>query len=151
MSVKPSNSRNVGFTLVELMIVVSILGILAALVIPKFANASERAQVAATQDQLRSLRITLERYKMEHNDNYPDIGDLWGVVTGKTDKDGTLNALGDYGPYLKSAPINPFTSSSTVVAFGAGAVTDGWEYDVTENPQIVAVGFNETTAAYTAP
>jgi len=146
-----SNHRHVGFTLVELIIVVSVLGILAALVVPKFTDASVRAQTAATQDQLRSVRTVLERYKLDHNDTYPDIGDLWGVMTAKTDVDGTLDATGNFGPYLKSSPKNPFTKSATVVAFGAGAATDGWEYDVTETPVLTAVGFNETTATYTAP
>lgn len=145
------NNRRDGFTLVELIIVVAVLGILAALVVPKFTDASVRAQTAATQDQLRALRTALERYKLDHADNYPDIDDMWGVVTARTDVDGTLDASGDVGPYLTSAPENPFTSSSTVVGFGDGAATDGWEYDVTEIPVINAVGFDEAAEAYTAP
>ena len=140
-----------GFTLVELMIVVSVLGILAALVIPKYTDASTAAQSAATKDTLRGVRMALERYKLDHDDTYPDVGDLWSALTAKTDKDGTLNAAGDYGPYIKNAPVNPYTNSSTVAAFGAGAATDGWEYDTTEQPPINAVGFNETTGTYTAP
>ncbi len=140
-----------GFTLVELMIVVSILGILAALVIPKFTDASVLAQSAATLDTLRGTRVALERYKMDHGDTYPDIGDMWSALTGKTDLDGTINAAGNYGPYLLSTPQNPYTNSSTVVAFGAGAATDGWEYDTTEQPPLIAVGFDETTKVYTAP
>jgi general secretion pathway protein G len=146
-----SDRRRVGFTLVELIIIVSILAILASLVIPKFTDASVVAQVAATKDQLRIVRTVLERYKVDHDDRYPDIDDLWGAVTGKTDKDGTINASGDFGPYMKSAPENPFTESITVAAFGAGSANDGWEYDVTETPPIVAVGFNEVTGAYTSP
>ena len=151
MSIRLSESRRAGFTLIELIIVISILGILAALVIPKFTDASVLAQVSATQDQLRSTRTALLRYQVDHNDTYPDIADMWGALTGKSDLDGTLNAAGDYGPYLMSAPENPFTLSSSVVAFGAGTSSDGWEYDVTQQPPFVAVGFNETTKAYTAP
>ncbi len=151
MGKKLTKICNAGFTLVELIIVVSILGILAALVIPKFTNASVLAKVASTQDQLRSTRTALLRYQVDHNDTYPDITDMWGALTGKSDVDGTLNAAGDYGPYLLSAPENPFTVSAAVVAFGAGTVSDGWEYDVTGQPPIVAVGFDETTETYTAP
>ncbi len=140
-----------GFTLVELMIVVSILAILAALVIPKFTNASMLAQSAATLDTLRGTRVALERYKMDHGDTYPDIDDLWSALTGKTDLDGTINAAGDYGPYIINSPENPYTNSSTVVAFGDGAATDGWEYDITEQPVLIAVGFDEKAGEYTAP
>ena len=140
-----------GFTLVELMIVVSVLAILAAMVIPKYTDASTTAKSAATKDQLRSARVALQRYKLDHNDIYPDIDDLWSALTGKTDQDGTLNAAGDYGPYIRDVPTNPYTNSSTVTAFGAGAATDGWEYDAAEQPPINAVGFDETTGTYTAP
>ncbi len=143
--------RHQGFTLVELVIVISVLGILAALVIPKFTDASTTAQTSSVQNTLRSARIALERYKLDHNDAYPAIGDMWTAMTGRTDQDGTINASGDFGPYIKSVPINPFTNSSTVVAFGAGAATDGFEYDVTEQIPLIAVGFNETTETYTAP
>jgi len=145
-----SNSLN-GFTLVELIIVVSIIGILAALVIPKFTNASEMARVSSTQDQLRSIRTSLDRYKVDHDGVYPAIGNVWTGLAGKTDRDGTVNASGDYGPYLIKPASNPFTNSATVVAVGAGTATDGWEYDSTTSSKITAVGFNETTAVFTSP
>jgi general secretion pathway protein G len=151
MNRTPRNISLNGFTLVELMIVVSILGILAALVIPKFTNASEMAQVSSTKDQLRLLRIALERYKLDHSDSYPAIGTIWDGLAGKTDLDGTSNATGDYGPYLKQPATNPFTDSSTVVAAGAGTATDGWEYDTTTSRNITAVGFNENTDIFTSP
>ncbi len=140
-----------GFSLVELIIVVSVLGILAAMVIPKFVNASDTARSSAMLDTLRGTRMALERYKFDHDDTYPDIDDLWGALISKSDRDGTLNAAGDYGPYLKMEPTNPFTNSSSVTTFGEGKATDGWEYDVTEQPVLIGVGFNETTGEYTAP
>ncbi len=139
------------FTLVELMIVVSVLAILAAMVIPKFTDASVAAQSSATLDTLRRVRVALERYKMDHDDQYPAIDDLWDALTEKTDRDGNIDPAGDFGPYLKAAPENPFTGSTTVADFGAGTANDGWEYDVTEQPPIVAVGFNETTGEFTSP
>lgn len=143
--------RQRAFTLVELMIVVSVLAILAALVIPKYTNASATARVSSMQDTLHTARAALERYKLDHGDAYPDLADMWDVMTNKTDADGTVDASGDYGPYLKTLPVNPFTSSSTIVASGAGTATDGFEYDATTNIPLTGVGFNETTETYTAP
>ena len=98
-----------------------------------------------------SIRTALERYKVDHDDTYPAIGDFWDGLAGKTDRDGTVNASGDYGPYLVKPASNPFTHSTTVVATGAGTATDGWEYDSTASLKITAVGFNESTEVFTSP
>lgn len=140
-----------GFSLVEVLIVVSILAILAAMIIPRFTNATVVTQAGATKETLRATRVALDRYKLDHNDSYPDITELWSVLTEKTDRDGTLNPAGHLGPYIKSVPLNPFTDSTTVVGFGAGTATDGWEYDPTEQPPLIAVGFDEDAGTYTAP
>jgi prepilin-type N-terminal cleavage/methylation domain-containing protein len=57
-----------GMTLVELMIVVSILGILAAIVIPKFSSASDEAEATHAAATLRLLRDAAQRYNAEHGD-----------------------------------------------------------------------------------
>lgn len=144
--------KNQGFTLVEILIVVVILGILAAIVIPQFTNASESAKASSLVSQMQTIRSQLELYQVQHNGNYPTLAQLqasWGVMTSKTDVDGTINASGAYGPYLQQAPKNPFTNSSTVVASG-GAATDGWVYTETTGA-ISAVGFDESTQTFTSP
>ncbi len=59
-----------GFTLVELMIVVAIIGILAAIAIPQFAKYRARAQNSAALSDLRNLRTDMEGYYAE-NQLYP--------------------------------------------------------------------------------
>jgi len=59
-----------GFTLVELMIVVAIIGILAAIAIPEFAKYRQRAFNSAALSDARNLRIDIEGYCMEWS-HYP--------------------------------------------------------------------------------
>jgi len=63
-----------GFTLIELMIVIAIIGILAAVAIPNFMNARDRAKIAAAASILGSLRTALEMY-MTDESRYPNTTD----------------------------------------------------------------------------
>jgi general secretion pathway protein G len=123
--------RATGFTLVEILIVVIILGILASIVLPQFAGASDSAKKANMRNQLQTVRSTVQLYRIEHRDEPPPLVTTgWDVFTGKTKTDGTLDPAGERGPYLPFAPVNPLTRSSTVVAVGASASgTNGWYYD----------------------
>lgn len=74
-----------GFTLVELMIVVVILGILAAIVVPVFFNATREARVKATLTELSKLRRHIEVYRIRHAGSPPAITDgdgTWGQIVG---------------------------------------------------------------------
>jgi len=60
-----------GFTLVEILIVVIILGILAAIVIPQFTEASSEARVSNLMTNLQTIRSQLLLYKTQHKEAYP--------------------------------------------------------------------------------
>src|SRR3982750_3933375 len=92
-----------GFTLVEILIVVIILGILAAIVIPQFTNASQDARKNSLTSQLQTIRSQVELYKLQHRDKLPDVTASWDKLTKKTDEDGSLTnadpTLLKFGPY----------------------------------------------------
>ena len=115
------NRKTSGFTLVEILIVVIILGILAAIVIPQFTNASQDARKNSLTSQLQTIRSQLELSKLQHLDNAsPDLvaagADPWDQLTVKTDDDYTVDANGTFGPYLNAAPANPLNGGTLVVA-----------------------------------
>ncbi|MCH7918973.1 MAG: prepilin-type N-terminal cleavage/methylation domain-containing protein [Planctomycetes bacterium] len=111
-------ARN-GFTLVEILIVVVILGILAAIVIPQFTEASNEARMSSLVSDLQTVRSQIELYKIQHTDALP--GAFSGTVTPAMALTMYSNAAGDtsvaqqpdvgiFGPYLQKIPTNPFAT-----------------------------------------
>lgn len=126
-----------GFTLVEMLIVVIILGILAAIAVPQFGSSTEDAKLGTMEANLSYLRNSVERYYHEHGATMPgEINHTSGAAVASvdeckaafvaqltlfSDKDGkTSNSkTGNfvYGPYVKSVkiPTNPFTDNNAVL------------------------------------
>ena len=117
MQVRKRHSQ--AFTLVEILIVVVILGILAAIVIPQFTSASESAKASSLVSQVQTIRSQLELYQVQHNGNYPTLSSNWDDLTTES---------GNYGPYLQQPPSNPLSpvDDATDVASDASAA---WYYD----------------------
>jgi len=126
-----------GFTLVEILIVVVILGILAAIVIPQFTEASTEAKTSSLCTDLQTMRSQIELYKVQHNDDLPGAGtaSFEESLIEKTDITGALDAAGSYGPYLQKVPTNPFNDLNIVQVeagtTGLGNGNTGWHFDST--------------------
>ena len=84
-----------GFTLLELMIVVSIIGILATLAVPSYQSSVVKANEAALRQDLSTLRDVLDQHKADQGKYLPSLSVLVG--TG----------------YLRGIPQDPFTGSTT--------------------------------------
>jgi general secretion pathway protein G len=124
---------NRGFTLVEILIVVIVLGILAAIVVPQFTDASTDAKLSALKTNLQIVRGQIQLYRVQHNETNPALDTFTDQMTKASKADGTTAAPGtagfNLGPYLQSIPNNPYTGANTV---GNGAVgSSDWFYNAT--------------------
>ena len=122
------------FTLVEVLIVVAILGILAAITLPTFKVNIQRAREAAAKDNLRMLRNAIELYAVQHHGDPPgyyngavaDEGVVMPQLTKCSNPDGlTTNSkipTGQFtlGPYLNEYPENPFNHDNNIYVLFAG-------------------------------
>src|SRR5215207_84195 len=142
-------SRGHGFTLIEILIVVVILGILAAIVVPQFGSASKEAKHASLRTNVHTLRSQIALFRLQHNDFLPGVVPLvgsgatfdqatfWNQLTMFTDVAGNTNltrtAVFDKGPYMQQTPVNPLCPTA-----GAG---DDVETTFDGAPASAVVGF----------
>lgn len=97
------------FTLIELLIVVAIIGILAAIAVPNFMNAQIRAKVARSQSDVRSIAQSIRMYSMDNN--------FYPVRSGFMDE--RYIPLTTPVSYMSSVPLDPFNLMPKEVGFGA--------------------------------
>jgi general secretion pathway protein G len=135
------SSRMRGFTLVEILIVVIILAVLAAIVLPQFGQATTDARLSSLKSNLQTIRAQLQTYKVEHVDAFPDTG-FCQQMTIFTDTSGGTAVAADsvhsLGPYLMNVPPNPISTSSSIrivngatTTFTAPTTDAGWWYNST--------------------
>jgi type IV pilus assembly protein PilA len=117
-----------GFTLIELMIVIAIIGILAAIVIPIYSNMQARARTAKAQSDLRGMYSALVAFGA-HCGDVPGAGTFpvtWAAGTGvacPTGGGGDLTMLGSTVNDANSVPAGPFFQPATTLSPPVG-----WTY-----------------------
>ena len=111
-----------GFTLIELMIVIAIIAILAAILIPNFLHARSEAQTAGCEGNEKQIATAMEEYSVDHNGTYGPGGTVTSTLLG------TL--------YLGITPTDPVDSSNysintTSGSYGSYQITDAGQHDTT--------------------
>jgi prepilin-type N-terminal cleavage/methylation domain-containing protein len=132
-----------GFTLLEMLIAVVILGILAMVIIPQFTASTDDAKVSAVKADLAAMRSAIEVYYQQHNTKYPGLTQIDGSTQGTADTCGKAGEMGGftkqlvwysdingkaesdaskltapvYGPYIKgnNLPVNPFNNKYDIL------------------------------------
>lgn len=144
-----------GFTLVEILIVVVILGILAAIVVPQFTSASQDAIKGALASQLQTINSQIELYRVQHSGNLPS-----GHVATVEEPGAALGTAGVGTPnwngwgvmigtdYLKDEPNNGYTRTTNVTAGTADppapvfdGSSPGWVFH-TGTGEVLATGYD---------
>jgi type II secretion system protein G len=122
----PSNEQR-GFTLVELMVVVAIIALLAAIIIPNYVHARAQAAVSQSEANLKEIATALELYYTDHQ-SYPPSGNVTPAIFG-----------GANNPYLTTTPTNALGRQEYVYTFTAAvngtpptySIADPGAYDPT--------------------
>ena len=146
---RPNHPRNTrAFTLIELLIVIVILGILAAIIIPQVAGASIEAVKSSLKSQLQTIDDVIEVYRVNNTGVLPTSDPVapmglaggWGVLVSSQ--------------YLKETPFNEYTGGSvtgggTTAAAAAASPQGfaiGWQYAIVNTKLFVwASGYDEVT------
>lgn len=137
-----------GFTLVEILIVVVILGILVSIVVPQYANATQDAQQRATYDQLLKIRRAVDVYYVRNNNRYPTVtagAGTWGEIV----LPGSV--------YLRETPKNQWVGGVNATRIVLGTAPDagftdeyGWIFDPATG-QVWAASFSAVDQPLSRP
>lgn len=129
-----SNGKQQGFTLIEIMVVIVILGVLAALVVPKIMSRPDEARVVAARHDISAIGQALKLYKLD-NGSYPSTEQGLAALTQKPTVAPVPNNW-KTGGYLDKLPKDPWgrdyqylspgvKSDVDVFSFGADGVAGG--------------------------
>ncbi|NBA96201.1 type II secretion system major pseudopilin GspG [Pseudomonas sp. R5(2019)] len=120
----PYKHRQQGFTLIEIMVVVVILGVLAALVVPQIMSRPDQAKVTVAQSDIKAIATALDIYKL---DNFTYPGTQQGLEALVSKPSGSPEAR-NWNPdgYLKRLPLDPWGNPYHYLVPGQ----DGRAYDL---------------------
>ena len=112
--------RQRGFTLIELMVVVVILSILAAVVIPRVMDRPEQARISAAKNNIRAISSALDMYKLD-NFRYPTTDQGLEALVAPPDLQPQPE---NWNRYMNKIPLDPWGSEFLYLQPGARAEVD---------------------------
>lgn len=95
-----------GFTLIEIMVVIVILGVLATLIVPRVMDKPDQARVTAARFDIGNIMQALDQYRLDNN-RYPTAEQGLAALAQRPTVEPIPN---NWKPYLKSAPVDPWGS-----------------------------------------
>lgn len=125
-----------GFTLIELMIVIAIIAILAAILVPNFLKARAQGQLTACKSNCKNIATALEMYSSDNGGRYPITANFQAQLTG--------------GNYLKLIPTCPAAGGPTYIAgFTSTQTPDSFSFYCNGNNHAKAyTGFTTASAGF---
>ena len=120
------NKKASGFTLIEIMVVIVILGILAAVVVPRIMDNPDKARIVKAKQDIRAMEGALELYRLD-NFNYPSTDQ--GLEALVSEPSGSPEAKNwKSGGYLKRLPKDPWGNEYQYLSPGTNGAVDIFTY-----------------------
>ena len=124
---KASNAE--GFTLIELMVVIAILGILATIVVPRMLGSVDEANVTAAKSQIQALRMAVTQFRLENNRFPETLDELINNERGKRYLDAASVPRDPWGNEYQYSVPGPDGHDYEIKSLGANGQSGGTGYD----------------------
>jgi general secretion pathway protein G len=127
-----SRAKSRGFTLIEIMVVVVIMGILAALVVPKLMGRADDARITAARQDISTLMSALKLYRLD-NQRYPTTEQGLGALIAKPTSGPAANGW-KTGGYIDKLPKDPWGGQYQYLSPGVKGEVDVFSYGADGQP-----------------
>lgn len=118
-----------GITVIEIVVIVVVFSVLAAIIVPQFTLASSEAKLTKLASTLQKVRSQIELYRIQHNNLLPgQVVSGGDIIEDDFITDLIMQGTDGCGPYLEEIPVNVFNDFNTVTFVNdVAAVAEGTE------------------------